>query len=463
MNKTYPLALHIFRRDLRLRDNSALLAALKNAEQVLPCFIFDSRQLDNNPYYSNACVEFMLGCLADLQQQLQKHNAKLYFFYGIAEEIVERMLTALPIKAVFINRDYTPFSLNRDQQIAHVCKNHNVDFESYDDALLNEPEAITKADGTPYVVFSQFFRKARLLPVSVPQINRHDNYYTLPISFALAKIPSTILKTPNSNLALKGGREEAKKLLKNIIELKNYAELRNFPAKLGTSMLSAHNKFGTISIREFFHAIVKQHGVSHRLISELYWRDFFIQIAWHFPKVFGHAFRDSYESLTWNNDRNLFKRWCEGTTGFPIVDAGMRQLNTSSYMHNRVRMIVGSFLIKDLHIDWRWGEHYFAQQLMDYDPSVNNGNWQWVASTGCDAQPYFRIFNPWLQQKKFDPECEYIKQWVPELRSLSAIAIHQLADTALLHPSKYPKPIVNHSVESKISLAMYRNLRKNNE
>jgi deoxyribodipyrimidine photo-lyase len=438
------------------------LAALKDADQVLPCFIFDKRQLENNPYYSNACVEFMLGCLADLQRQLQTHNAKLYFFYGIAEDIVERLLTTLPIKAVFMNRDYTPFSLNRDQKIADVCKNYAVNFEKYDDALLNEPEAITKADGTPYVVFSQFLRKARLVPVSVPQANRQHNYYTQPISFALPTIPSSILITPNPHLALQGGRQEAKQLLKKIIHLKDYAEVRNFPAKSGTSQLSAHNKFGTLSIREFFQAVVKEYGEAHGLISELYWRDFFTHIGCHFPRVFGNAFRAQYDALGWVKNTELFKRWCEGNTGFPIVDAGMRELNITGYMHNRVRMIVGSFLVKDLHLDWRWGERYFAQQLIDYDPAVNNGNWQWIASTGCDAQPYFRIFNPWLQQKKFDSECEYIKQWVPELRLLSAKAIHHLVDSDFPRPASYPLPIINHSEESKVSLKMYRTLQRKN-
>ena len=237
----------------------------------------------------------------------------------------------------------------------------------------------------------------------------------------------------------------------------NYDEERNYPSLSATTGLSAYNKFGLCSVREFFYAVVDQFSEGHTLISELYWRDFFTHIGFHHPKVFGHCFHEKYEKLHWKNDESLFQCWCEGRTGFPIVDAGMRELNATGYMHNRVRMIVASFLCKDLHIDWRWGERYFAQKLIDYDPCVNNGNWQWAASTGCDAQPYFRIFNPWLQQKKFDKEALYIKKWIPNLNNLSSSSIHNLykEKARQKNSSDYPAPIVDHFVESKKAKEMF--------
>jgi len=227
-----------------------------------------------------------------------------------------------------------------------------------------------------------------------------------------------------------------------------YAATKDIPA-LSTSNLSAHLKFGTLSIRETYHAIKKILGPTHLLLRQLYWRDFFTHVAYYSPFVFGHAFHEKYDQLIWEHDDKKFQRWCTGTTGFPIVDAGMRQLTTTGFMHNRVRMIAASFLTKDLHIDWRWGEKFFAQQLIDYDPAVNNGNWQWCASTGCDAQPYFRIFNPWLQQKKFDTECIYIKRWIPELKKVAPATIHTWYANKL--PSNYPKPMVDHTQEARIT------------
>jgi deoxyribodipyrimidine photo-lyase len=242
--------------------------------------------------------------------------------------------------------------------------------------------------------------------------------------------------------------------------LSDYEVQRDYPAQDFTSHLSAHNKFGTVSIREVYHRIRKLFGASHTLISELYWRDFFTHIVYHFPHVMGGAFHEKYNGLKWANREDFFKAWCEGRTGFPIVDAGMRELNTTGHMHNRVRMVVSSFLVKDLHIDWRWGERYFAQQLTDYDPAVNNGNWQWAASTGCDAQPYFRIFNPWKQQQRYDLDCEYIKKWIPALRSLPPKDIHDLEKQRERKPGSYPEPIVNHRIASAAAESMFASLRK---
>jgi deoxyribodipyrimidine photo-lyase len=226
-------------------------------------------------------------------------------------------------------------------------------------------------------------------------------------------------------------------------------------------LLSAHHKFGTVSIRETYQKIKNEFGIAHTLINELYWRDFFTHIGFHFPKVFVSAFNEKYEKIPWENNKTKFNHWCNGTTGFPIVDAGMRELGTTGFMHNRVRMVVASFLTKDLHIDWRWGEQFFANHLIDYDPAVNNGNWQWAASTGCDAQPYFRIFNPWSQQQKFDTNCIYIKKWIPELKNLTSREIHQLENKPSLVPN-YPQPIINHNEAAFIAKQLFQNITKQN-
>lgn len=458
MTKPYRLALHIFRRDLRLQDNTALIEALKLSDEVIPCFIFDKRQIETNDYKSNACLQFMAASLQELDAALQKKNGKLFCFYGTAEAAVEELLKQHRIDAVFVNRDYTPFSRERDKNIAALCQQHGAAFHSHADALLHEPEECLKANQLPYTVYTHFYNRASMLPVSAPVVNRHNNYYQQTISSSDTETLNKLLKIHNPNLAVKGGRNEAHQLLKKIPALADYENVRNFPAKNLTSHLSAHHKFGTVSIRETYAVIANAFGRHHTLIRELYWRDFFTHIGFHFPHVFGAAFNEKYDAIRWQHDDRRLRLWCEGMTGFPIVDAGMRELNTTGLMHNRVRMITASFLTKDLHIDWRIGEKYFAQQLVDYDPAVNNGNWQWSASTGCDAQPYFRIFNPWLQQKRFDEDCLYIKRWVPELTHLSATEIHQLADKRPSRPINYPEPIVNHSEESQISKLLFKSL-----
>ena len=458
MDKHYQLALHIFRRDLRLQDNSALIAALKSADQVIPCFIFDKRQIDNNAYKSDNCIQFMTHSLLELDDELKKKNSKLYFFYGIAEEVIAKLLTKLDIKAIFVNRDYTPFSRNRDQQIRKLCHDFNVDFHSYADMLLHEPEEVLKPNQQPYTIFAHFLKKALQLAIKSPHKLSYQNYYQKSIPLEDKEILVKLLKINNPNLFVKGGRTEALSLLKHIKDLKDYQATRNIPAIYGTTRLSAHNKFGTISIRELYAAIVKDLGKKNTLVNELHWRDFFTHIAYHYPLVFGESFNRKYQHIIWSQNEKHFQAWCEGRTGFPIVDAGMRELNTTGYMHNRVRMIVASFLTKDLHIDWLKGEKYFAQKLVDYDPAVNNGNWQWAASTGCDAQPYFRIFNPWLQQQKFDPACLYINYWIPELAMLPPKSIHERYNVSMKFMTNYPDPIVDHSIESQKAKMMYKTI-----
>lgn len=458
MPKQYSLSLHIFRRDLRLHDNTALIESLKSSQTVIPCFIFDKRQIENNDYKSNNCLQFMAHSLQELDAELKKKNSQLYCFYGIAEEIIVQLIKKLNIQAVYLNRDYTPFSRTRDQNIQKVCHQFNVDFYCYADALLHEPEAIRKVNQEPYNIFTHFYKKSLQLPVQPPLTNPHQNFYQKAIQFTESETLAKLLKINNPRLLLKGGRAEALSLLQEIHNLSAYAQKRNFPALQSTTHLSAHNKFGTLSIREVYAEIVKNFGKNHSLLSELYWRDFFTHIAFNYSHVFSRSFHQKYANIAWSKNEESFAAWCEGKTGFPIVDAGMRELNATGYMHNRVRMIVASFLTKDLHIDWRWGEKYFAQKLIDYDPSVNNGNWQWAASTGCDAQPYFRIFNPWLQQQKFDPHCAYIKKWVPELAAIPPKMLHHLSNVKENKIAGYPEPMLDHAVESQKAKLAYKSV-----
>lgn len=456
MTKSYQLSLHIFRRDLRLQDNTALIEALKISEQVIPCFIFDKRQIELNDYKGDHCLAFMANSLKELNEALIEKNSQLYFFYGTAEDCLAKLLANLSIDAVFINRDYTPFSVQRDKKLAHLCQQNNIELHTFADALLHEPEHILKPNHEPYTVFTHFYNRAKQVAIKAPQKNAYKNYYQEAIPFTDQKTLNKLLQYDSPNLLVHGGRKEALDLLNHVKKLGNYQDVRNIPAVNGTTKLSAHHKFGTISIREVYAEIVKDFNPSHTLIMELHWRDFFTHIGFHFPNVFGQPFHERYAKIKWSENIAHFRAWCEGRTGFPIVDAGMRELNTTGYMHNRVRMVVASFLTKDLHIDWRWGEKYFAQKLVDYDPAVNNGNWQWGASTGCDAQPYFRIFNPWLQQQKFDPECLYIKRWIPELAAFPPKLIHDLAENPNRLMTNYPQPIVNHSEESAKAKMMYK-------
>ncbi len=414
----YKLSLFIFRRDLRLQDNTALIEALKHSEKVVPCFIFDYQQMQKNEYFSEKAFYFMLQSLQDLYEELSSQEAKLYIFKGDPANIVKQLIRTYKIDAVYVNRDYTPYSVKRDRVIQQTVENLGKEFHSLGDVLLHEPEEIYKEDGNPYTTYIPFMKKSRTLDVIKPQCNVYSNYFSakidLPSIFSLKGFSE---KSNRSAPLLEGGRKSAEKLLQKI------------NSSTEASHLSAHHKFGTLSIREVYHHIVREFGVDHDVINGLYRRDFFTHIAFHFPIVFGNSFHEKYRDISWSKNQRHFMLWCEGKTGVPIVDAGMRELNETGYMHHDVRMVVASFLIKDLHIDWRRGEKYFAQKLIDYDPAVNNGNWQWVASTGCDVQ---------LQQEKFDPEAVYIKQWVPELKALTPKEIHKL--------EKYT--LVNHKMEA---------------
>lgn len=451
----YKKSVFIFRRDMRLDDNIGLRLALEQSDAVIPCFIFDPRQVGaKNAFRSPNAIQFMIESLEDLGAQLHEKKGKLYIFSGEAEKVIAQLITKEKIDAVFLNQDYTPFSAKRDKAIDKACHRHNVAFHASHDALINPPDTIMTGNGTPYAVFSAFWKKSRNVPVEKPSKLKYTNFYRKQISasFPLNMLEKKILPTHNKRIALHGGRNQALKILNKISKFSNYASTHDVPS-ISTTHLSAHLKFGTISIRETHNVIAKKLGTNHPLIRQLYWRDFFTYVAYHSPFVFGHAYHEKYDNLKWSYSKKAFHAWCEGKTGFPIVDAGMRELNATGFMHNRVRMIVASFLTKDLHIDWRWGEKYFATQLVDYDPALNNGNWQWCASTGCDAQPYFRIFNPWSQQIKFDPDCTYIKKWVPELKKLDNKSIHMLHKKSI---SGYPAPMVNHQIESRLAKELYK-------
>ena len=459
--KQYKKSAFIFRRDLRISDNRGLLHALQVSKEVVPCFIFDPVQIDGkNPYRSMNAIQFMLQSLHELDEQLKEKGSRLYIFYGNTHEIVKQLISSQNIDAIFVNRDYTPFSLKRDETLEKICIQNGCIFSSHHDLLLHEPEEVLSGNGTPYSIFTAFYKRALLLQVKKPETKISNNFYSKPIAGShRTQIFKKILAQYNKNIWLKGGRSEGLRILRKINTLKDYAKTRNFP-ELPTSFLSAHLKFGTVSIRETYWKIAEILGLNHPLLRQLYWRDFFTHVAYHCPFVFGQPFHEKYKKLPWKNNKSDFEAWCTGTTGFPIVDAGMRQLNETGWMHNRVRMIVASFLVKDLHIDWRWGERYFAQKLVDYDPSVNNGNWQWNASTGCDAQPYFRIFNPWLQQIKFDKQCHYIKRWVLELKTIDPKIIHTWNNPKNGSIKNYPRPIVDHAKESEKSKHIYRNLSR---
>ena len=456
MNR-YNRSLFIFRRDLRLTDNTALNAALRQSQQVIACFIFDPRQITAHPYQSRPGLQFMLEALEDLQLQIAAQGGQLYLFQQRPEQVIETLSQQQHIQAVFVNRDYTPFSRSRDPDMAQHCLQLGVDFHSYGDLLLNEPEQVLKTDGTAYQVFTAFCNRARQIPVGHPQqlaAGRFCNDPPLPAAGLLQAI-----KQPH-HYALSGGHRPALAILESTLpDSENYLQQRDFPALTATSQLSAYLKFGCCSVREVYDAIRKNFGDEHALLRQLYWRDFFTHIGFHYPHVFAQAFHKRFDSLPWQNDAERFRAWTNGLTGFPIVDAAMRELQQTGWMHNRLRMITASFLVKDLHISWRWGERHFARHLLDYDPCLNNGNWQWAASTGCDAQPYFRIFNPWLQQRKFDAECRYIKHWLPELQNYTAKQIHNWQLTPLA--CDYPPPIVDHHIQSQQIKKLFQGIADN--
>lgn len=433
----------LFRRDLRLYDNVGLRAALEQGE-VLPIFCLDPRQGPSHRYFSTFGFGFMADALRDLDDQLRSLGSAIELLPMRSDEL-PAWLKERGIGSLVWNRDYTPFSLQRDGALEAACAAHGIETASFNDSVLYEPGSVRQPSGDGYKVFTPFYKRAITLPVERPLPLPADARFA-PASDAsagwdrLAAIETVCGPKPR----LRGGRKMAELHLNRIESLIDYEALRNLPGVEGTTELSPHLKFGTVSPREVCWRSRDAHGQGHGIERELHWREFFLHLCNQFPQVYGRPFRPEFEAVAWRNDSSDWARWVEGETGYPIVDAGMRELAQTGSMHNRVRMIVASFLVKDLLIDWREGEAYFAQKLTDYDPAVNNGSWQWAASTGADAAPYFRIFNPWLQQVKFDADAAYIKRWVPELAALPAADIHALLDTPLLRPAGYPAPMVDH-------------------
>jgi len=420
-----------FRRDLRLEDNHGLFEALKSGNNVIPIFIFDKNILEKLQDKQDARVTFIYDTIGELKDKIQEFGSDLNVFYGKTEFVFEEIIQKYAVGKVFANHDYEPKAIARDQQIRNLLSENNIDFQTFKDHVIFEKSEIVKDDGKPYTVFTPYSKKWKLKwevqkDTFYTSENETQNY------LKTEKEPMPSLESigfERSNIVF-----PPKKVVQNII--KNYHENRDFPAKEGTSKLGIHFRFGTISIRE---KAKKAALISETYLNELIWRDFYAQILFHFPNVEKSSFRREYDNIEWLNNENTFKLWCEGKTGYPIVDAGMRELNATGYMHNRVRMVVASFLTKHLLIDWRWGEAYFAEKLLDFDLASNNGGWQWAAGCGTDAAPYFRIFNPTAQQEKFDKNFEYIKKWIPEFGTNS-----------------YPKPIVDHSFARERCLEVYK-------
>ena len=419
------------RRDLRLHDHAALYYALKNHERVLVLFIFDRAILSKLDDPLDRRVAFIYDAVLHLRAKLGALGSSIKVVCGVPEQIFSELLTEYSISYVYANHDYEPYGMERDKAVAALLQEQGISFVTCKDHVVFEKEEVVKGDGSAYTVFTPYsikwksaFKASAVKPFAVEQFYHH------------------LLKTdqlPVPELKEIGFEETQFPFPSTAIDpelIKAYTTTRDFPGIQGTSRLGVHLRFGTISIREVVSIAIDN---NRTFLNELIWREFYQQILWHFPHVGrGHAFKKVYDNIQWKNDESEFEAWCEGRTGYPLVDAGMRELNATGFMHNRVRMVVASFLCKHLLIDWRWGEAYFAGKLLDYELASNNGGWQWASGSGCDAAPYFRIFNPTLQAKKFDPELRYISRWMPDLNSPT-----------------YPLPIVEHSFARERCIAAY--------
>ncbi len=416
-----------FRRDLRLEDNVGLFQALHSEHAVIPLFIFDDSILDSLPK-NDARVGFIHESLCKINTQLQEIGSSLLVKKGKTFNVWQSLLNEYDVKEVFFNKDYEPYAIQRDTTICELLETNKTITYSFKDQVIFEEKEITKADGLPYTVYTPFKNKwlekyKSMAPVQEYDTaayfsNFHKNSFAFPSLEQIGFEESPIKVKPH-----------------NLKFIANYQDIRDFPALDKTSYLSPHLRFGTVSVRKLVNWAFHKNDV---FLSELIWREFFMQILFSFPKVVTQNFKSAYDGIQWRNDEDDFKRWCSGTTGYPMVDAGMRQLNETGYMHNRVRMVVASFLIKHLMIQWQWGEAYFAEKLLDYDMSANVGNWQWAAGTGCDAAPYFRVFNPEIQQKKFDEKGIYIRKWIKEF------------------DLGYGKPMVEHAMARDRAIATYK-------
>ncbi len=426
MKKT---ALVWLRRDLRLHDHCALYEALSAYEAVQCVFLFDPHILDTLPR-ADARVAFIHGCLSKLQQQLAEQGASLQVLHVRPEEFFNTLPDS--ISAVFTHRDYEPYATARDEKIATLLAAKNIAFHRFRDHVLFEENEVVKDDGLPYVVYTPYSKRWKQALANAPE--RLQIFDTAPLMHKLAKTEFTLPTLNDLGFEAVACPAPEPPEVRSIIQ--QYHETRDIPAIHGTTQLGIHLRFGTLSYRKLVRYAMEQ---NEKFLNELIWREFYQQIMWHFPRVVNTAFKEHYDKIQWRNNQAEFQAWCEGKTGYPLVDAGMRQLNETGWMHNRVRMVVASFLTKHLLIDWRWGEAYFAQKLLDFELASNNGGWQWAAGCGVDAAPYFRVFNPSLQTQKFDPQYRYIKQWIPEWGT-----------------SQYPAPMVDHAMARERCLKTYK-------
>jgi deoxyribodipyrimidine photo-lyase len=474
VSKKYIKSLFVFRRDYRLEDNTALIKACEDSQEVIPVFCFDPAQYDKqqNDYFGENSFRFLIESLRELYEELQKKGSKLHFLQGLPWEEIPRLAVEQKCAAVYFNNDYTPYVLQRDANIKTVIDSKEIDLVTFADVLLTAPGSVATNDGQPYKVFTPFKRKAINQTVAKPAKFSAANLITTQSGLLANKTILSDLDPGGNSSRQIGGRSHGLNKLAQLKDLTDYRANRHYPGEISTSEISGHLTFGTLSIREvYWHAIEVFGSPTSKYITELYWRDFYLHLLYAFPYVLGDEFQEKYQGMDWAgvetsnvSKDELLERWQQGMTGFPIIDAGMRQLLRDGWMHNRVRMIVASFLTKDLHLDWRDGERWFANHLVDYDPANNNGGWQWAASTGADSAPYFRIFNPWTQQEKFDKNCLYIKKYIPELKDVECKVLHKLGEMSdeeldiALEGTNYPKPIVSHKEEREVAIKHYKSL-----
>lgn len=425
------LTLFWFRRDLRVHDNVGFYHALKGSEKVLPVFIFDAHIIDKLPQ-KDARIELILQALGYINDAMKGNQCTVGMYRGVPKAILTELLNRYPIDRVVTNRDYEPYARERDQEIASHLEARGIAFETYKDQVIFEQDEVTKDDGKPYVVYTPYSRKwLQAFEENPPR--EYPSQSLLHKLFTDEALP--LLDLDSLGFDPEDFNTPPFRFDDALIDA--YEETRNFPALDQTSRLGPYLRFGLVSIRDLVNQAAKR--PDNTFLKELIWREFFMQILWHFPHTKDQSFKSKYDRIPWRNNEDDFQKWCVGETGYPLVDAGMRQLNQTGFMHNRIRMLVGSFLCKHLLIDWRWGEAYFAEKLLDYEMASNVGNWQWVAGSGVDAAPYFRIFNPTEQIKKFDKQHAYIQKWVPEYQELS-----------------YPQPIVDHKLARARCLEVYK-------
>jgi deoxyribodipyrimidine photo-lyase len=421
-----------FRRDLRLDDNVGFYKALKGKHPVLPLFIFDTEILDSLPK-NDARVSFIFDKLQAMRQKLQDTcGSSIAIYHGNPLEVFKQITKDFQVQNVITNHDYEPYAIKRDREIENYLSGKDIGFYTFKDQVIFEKNEVVKADGTPYLVYTPYMKKWKER-FKDSGLKVFDTTSLLNNCLKKSKLPYLSL----DDIGFEHSKIKVPDFKLSASLIKNYQETRNYPAIDETSKLSPHLRFGTIGIRQVIEQAIAENNET--FLNELIWREFFMQILWHFPETQTKAFKRKYDHIKWRNNEEDFEKWKSGTTGFPLVDAGMRQLNKTGWMHNRVRMLVGSFLCKHLLIDWRWGEAYFAEKLLDYEMASNVGNWQWVAGCGVDATPYFRIFNPTTQIEKFDKDKTYIKKWVPEFET-----------------NDYPKEMINHKTARERALKIYK-------